>query len=168
MEEKTMEQTMEVVAEQAAQGGMTQQDVDERIQQAVQKARIDWDRAQIESQRVAAMSAEERADYELSRREAELNERERQLLRRELKAMALEKLAQRGLPAELADALPYDSEQDCLNGLDRLERIFRAAVQQAVDERLRGETPTGGPNRRVDAESLSDADYYRLNTGFGQ
>lgn len=168
MEEKTMEQTMEVVAEQVAQGGMTQQDVDERIQQAVQKARIDWDRVQIESQRVAAMSAEERADYELSRREAELNERERQLLRRELKAMALEKLAQRGLPAELADALPYDSEQDCLNGLDRLERIFRAAVQQAVDERLRGETPTGGPNRRVDAENLSDADYYRLNTGFGQ
>lgn len=168
MEEKMMEQTAEVVAEQAVQGGMSQQELDARIQQAVERARADWDRAQIENQRVAAMSAEERADYELSRREAELNERERQLLRRELKAMALERLAQRGLPADLADALPYDSEQACLNGLDRLERTFRAAVQQAVDERLRGETPARGSNRSMDAESLSDADYYRLNTGFGQ
>jgi len=167
MEEKKMEQTTTVVAEQPAQG-MTPQDVDARIQQAVEKARADWERAQTESRRVAAMTAEERSNYELSRREAELAEREKQLLRRELKAMALEKLAERGLSADLADALNYDSEQACLNGLDKLERAFRAAVQQAVDERLRGDTPAMGTNRRMDAESMSDAEYYRLNTKFGQ
>lgn len=164
MEEIKMEQ----IVEQPEQGGMTQQDVDARIQQAVEKARADWERAQMENQRVAAMTAEERAGYELNRREAELNEREKQLLRRELKAMALEKLAERGLPADLAEALPYDSEQACMNGLDKLERAFRAAVQQAVDERLRGETPVTGMNRRMDAEAMSDAEYYRLNTKFGQ
>lgn len=168
MEEKKMEQVTTVTQEQSAQVAMTEQDVDKRIQQAVDKARADWERAQAESQRVAAMSAEERAGYELSRREAELNQREKRLLARELKAMALEKLAERGLPRELADALPYDSEQACLNGLDRLERAFRAAVQQAVDERLRGETPVTGISRRMDAENMSDSDYYRLNTRFGQ
>lgn len=147
---------------------MTQQDVDARIQQAVEKARADWERTQTENQRVAAMTAEERAGYELSRREAELIEREKQLLRRELKAMALEKLAERGLPADLAEALNYESEQACLNALDKLERVFRAAVQTAVDERLRGETPSMGMNRRMDAENMSDSEYYRLNTKFGQ
>lgn len=147
---------------------MTQQDVDARIQQAVEKARADWERTQTENQRVAAMTAEERAGYELSRREAELIEREKQLLRRELKAMALEKLAERGLPADLAEALNYESEQACLNALDKLERVFRAAVQNAVDERLRGETPSMGMNRRMDAENMSDSEYYRLNTKFGQ
>ena len=167
MEEKKMEQIAAMTVEQPVQG-MTQQEVDARIQQAVEKARADWERAQTEHQRVAAMTAEERAGYELTRRENELAEREKQLLRRELKAMALEKLAERGLPAELAEALNYESEQACLNALDKLERAFRAAVQQAVDERLRGETPSMGASRRTDAEAMSDADYYRLNTKFGQ
>ena len=156
MEEKMMEQ----MAEQPAQG-MTPQEVDARIQQAVEKARAEWERAQSENQRVAAMTAEERAGYELTRRENELIEREKQLLRRELKAMALEQLSARGLPADLADALSYESEQACLTGLDKLEKSFRAAVQQAVDERLRGEAPTAGANRHADTESMSDNDYYQ-------
>lgn len=160
MEQNIMEQTIEQPVQ-----GMTAQDVDARIQQAVEKARADWERVQTENQRVAAMTAEERAGYELSRREAELMEREKQLLRRELKAMALEKLAERGLPADLAEALNYDSEQACMNGLDKLERAFRAAVQTAVDERLRGETPSMGVNRRMDAENMSDADYYQATLG---
>lgn len=160
MEQNIMEQTIEQPVQ-----GMTAQDVDARIQQAVEKARADWERVQTENQRVAAMTAEERAGYELSRREAELMEREKQLLRRELKAMALEKLAERGLPADLAEALNYDSEQACMNGLDKLERAFRAAVQTAVDERLRGETPSMGVNRRMDAENMSDADYYQAALG---
>lgn len=157
MEEKIMEQNPQ---------GMTAEEVDARIQEAVERAREEWDRQQAENQRVAGMTADERAGYELSRREAELNEREKKLLRRELKAMAVEKLAQRGLPAELADALCYDSEAECAKGIDSLERAFRAAVQASVDERLRGETPIAGAGRRADAEQMNDADYYRLNTKF--
>jgi len=91
---------------------------------------------------------------------------EKKLLQRELKAMAVEKLTARALPRELADALCYDSEAECLKGIDSIERAFRAAVQASVDERLRGETPIAGAGRRMDAEALSDADYYRLNTQF--
>lgn len=157
MEEKIMEQNPQ---------GMTAEEVDARIQEAVERARAEWDRVQAENQRVAGMSADERAGYELSRREAELAEREKKLLQRELKAMAVEKLAARALPRELADALCYDSEAECLKGIDSIERAFRAAVQASVDERLRGETPIAGAGRRMDAEALSDADYYRLNTQF--
>lgn len=160
MEQNNMEQTAATVQ------GMSAEEIEGRIQDAIEQARVQWERAQAESQRVAAMSAEERTGYELSRREAELTEREKQLTRREVKAMALEKLAERGLPRELAEALNCDSEAECLKGLDKLERAFRQAVQLAVDERLRGESPTVGAGRRVDAENLSDAEYYRLNTKF--
>ena len=157
MEEKNMELNPQ---------GMTPEEIDTRIQEAVERARAEWEHQQAEDQRVAGMTADERAGYELSRREAELAEREKKLLRRELKAMALEKLAERGLPRELADALSYDSEAECLKGIDGIERAFRAAVQTAVDERLRGETPVAGAGRRADAEQMNDADYYRLNTRF--
>lgn len=161
MEEKIMEQS---AMDQAAHNDAA--DIDRRIQEAIEKARIEWDRAQAETRRIAAMSTEERAGYEMSRREAELAEREKKLLERELKAMAIEKLAQRGLPRELADALPYDSESACLNGIDKLERVFREAVQKSVDQRLRGETPASGMVRSMDADNMSDGDYYRLNTKF--
>ena len=145
------------------QQAITAEEVNARIQEALEQARSDWERAQAENQRMEAMSIEERAGYEMSRREAELNEREKQLIRREVKAMALEKLTERGLPRELADALNCESENECIRSIDRIERAFRQAVQMAVDERLRGEAPAAGMNRRMDTEGMSDAEYYRMN-----
>lgn len=141
------------------QQAITAEEVTAQIQQAIQQARGEWD----ENQRKAAMTAEERAGYEMSRREAELNEREKQLVRREVKAMAIEKLAERGLPRELADALSCDSEAECMKSIDGIERAFRMAVQAAVDQRLRGEIPGAGMSRRADAESMTDAEYYKLS-----
>lgn len=149
--------------EQVQTQAITAEEVSQRIQEAIEQARAEWERAQAENQRMAAMSSEERAGYEMSRREAELNEREKKLIRREVKAMALEKLTERGLPCELADALNCDSEAECLKGIDRIERAFRQAVQAAVDERLRGESPTVGSARRMDADSMSDAEYYQTH-----
>ena len=106
------------------------------------------------------MSDDERERYALSRREAALDERERMIAERELRAMALEQLSQRGLPRELAEALPYESEERCLAGLDALEQAFRRAVQEGVDERLRGRAPSLGAAKS--AESMSDAEYYIL------
>lgn len=141
-------------------------EVDRRVQEAVSAARIQWEQeqqaARQEESRRAMMTDEERAAYDLSRRAAELDERERILIERELRAMALTELTRRGLPTELADALPYDSEARCKAALDRIEQVFRAAVQASVEERLKGETPASGAKGIVDADSLTDAEYYRM------
>lgn len=143
--------------------GITQEQAEARIAEAIEAARADWEKAHAEHLRIAAMSQEERIGYEASRREAELNEREKNITRREVRAMALEKLAQRGLPRELADALACESETECLKSIDRIETAFRQAVQIAVDERLRGEIPAAGAVRHADADNMSDAEYYRMN-----
>ena len=145
------------------QQAITAEEVNARIQAAIEQARGEWERAQAENQRMEAMSIEERAGYEMSRREAELNEREKQLIRREVKAMAIEKLTARGLPRELADALNFESEAECLKSIDKIERVFRQAVQLAVDERLRGDIPAVGMSRGADADSLTDAEFYKLS-----
>lgn len=130
----------------------------EEVERMIDQARAEW----AERDALVGMTDAERADYALAQREAAIEARERTLLERELRALALEKLAERGLPRELADALPYTGEEACMNGLDKVERAFRGAVQTAVDLRLRGEAPRSGAKRRVDPEALSDADYYRL------
>lgn len=156
-QENEMTETEESVEEQ----------IDRKVREAVEQARAEWAeetaQAVADTERVASMSEEERARYNLARREAALQERERALVERELRAMALEKLAQRGLPRELADALDYTDQAKCLAALDKVERAFRTAVQAGVDERLRGETPAGAVGDRVDADAMTDAEFYRMN-----
>ena len=124
-------------------------EIERRVREEVQRARAEWEaeqaQADAERERVAGMSDDER---------------ERMIAERELRAMALEQLSQRGLPRELAEALPYESEERCLAGLDALEQAFRRAVQEGVDERLRGRAPSLGAAKS--AESMSDAEYYML------
>lgn len=116
-----------------------------------------------EAVRVSGLSAEDRAAYAADQREADLERRERAVERKEWRAEAQALLAKRGLPGELADALSYESYPAMLSAVDSVEAAFRAAVQRAVEDRLKGETPAAGASAQgVDADQLDDADYYRM------
>lgn len=111
--------------------------------------------ARTEAEKLASMSAEQRAQAEREKREAELSKREAEITRRELHAQALETLAQRGLPRELAKALNYADADACGTSIDAVEKAFRSAVQKGVEERLRGNAPRTGAG-------AAKADYARL------
>ena len=63
------------------------------------------------------------------------------LTRRELKAEAVETLTEKGLPAKLAEVLDYTDADKCSASIEAVEAAFRAAVQQGVNERLKGSAP---------------------------
>lgn len=159
MEEKNMKNTEQAgLPDMEALRGMVQQMLDE-VRAGMQAA--DQQRLMLE-----AMTDEQKSDYALAQREKAVQEREQKLLSRELRARAVEALAEKGLPGQLADALPYASEAECMRALDSLELAFREAVRQAVDNRLRGQAPASGQARPMDADRMSDADYYSaLNRG---
>ena len=134
-------------------------------QMAELKAELEAQFAQMlaEALRVNGMSPEDRAAYEASQREADLEKREREVMRKELRAEAMELLSQRGLPAELADAVSYESRAVMLSAVDSVERCFRRAVQAGVEARLKGELPAAGASAQsADLDALDDASYYRL------
>ena len=149
-----------------AEKAFTQADIDRIVQRTIRGERQRADRlveaARTEAARLAGMNAEERARHEAEQRELALNERERALDRRELRAEALETLARRGLPGELADALDYADAERVSASLEAVEAAFRGAVQRGVEARLRGaETPPQGARDRVDLSQLTDYEYYR-------
>ena len=115
----------------------TQADVDRIVQQTIARERKRSDAAvataRTEAERLAGMSAEQR-----------LVEREAAVQRRELRAQALETLAQRGLPRELAGVLSYESAEACNESIANAEKAFRAAVKRGVDERMKGVPPKSG------------------------
>lgn len=170
------QQQSPLTQQQAEQRTFTQADVDRMIadrlsrerrqhQQDIENARTE---ARTEAEELARMTAEQRAQREQERaqreaqqREAQLAQREAEITRRELRAQAIDTLISRELPHELESILDYGSADACNASIDTVERVFRAAVQKAVDERLKASgvsLPAAGS--KPDYARMSDADYY--------
>lgn len=146
-----------------------QSEFDRRVSRALETARGKWaketeERIQREcaaAEKRARMTGEERMAHDFAEREAQLKAREQEIMRRELRAEAMRLLQERELPHELADAMNYASAEALQESVDAAECAFRAAVQQGIEQRLRGSAPTGN-HRKTEGEQ-SDADYYRAN-----
>ena len=93
---------------------------------------------------MAQMSAEQRAEHERQAaeqaakdRENALAQREAEITRRELRATAIDTLLKRGLPKSLESVLDYKDADSCNASIDVVDKAFRAAVQEGVNERLK-------------------------------
>lgn len=112
------------------QKGKMQQDIQAQI-----------DNARTEAEKLAKMTAQQKAQYESDKREKDLAAREAEITKRELSAQAKETLADKGLPVQLADILNYESAETCQASIAAVEKAFRDAVGKAVDDKLKGKDP---------------------------
>lgn len=146
-----------------------QKEFDRRMSKGLETGKAKWQKEaeekaaheKSEAERLAAMTAEQRAEESYKKREGELTKREQELLRREMKATARDTLTERGLPAELLDSLDLSSAENCTASIDRIEKAFRSAVQKGVEDRMGGRTPrVGGNQTKPDYDKMSDEEYY--------
>lgn len=134
---------------------------DRRVAQALKTAREKWNKEKeqelSEAERLAKMTAEQKAQHEREKAEKKLAQREADVTRRELMAEAKATLASKGLPVELADTLTYTNADACSASMEIVEKAFQTAVTKAVDARLKQPAPkagTTGGQQGVDYTSL--------------
>ena len=128
-----------------------QAEFDRRVAKALETAKGNWEKdAQkraTEAEKLAKLSAEQRAQVEQERREKAIAEREAAITRRELLAAAKEQLVNDKLPPELAECIDYTDAETSTARLEAIKKAFMAAVSKSVDDRLRKPPPkTGDPN----------------------
>lgn len=118
-----------------------------------------------EARRLAEMSAQEKAEYELKReREAhaatqkKLDELEKQSSLVEMSKTARKMLAENGITVsdELLGMLVTTDADETKAAIDGFSKAFTDAVESAVKDRLRGETPRVGTGKP--AGSVSEID----------
>ena len=144
-----------------------QSEFDRRVNKAIETAKGGWD-AELETivqnrvaeaERQAKMTAEEKAEEAAKKREADYAKRVAAVTARELKAEAREQLAAEGFPQSLADVLNYADADACKASLEAVKQAFSGAVEQSVNDKLRGSTPKSGTPQK-DLDSMSDEEYY--------
>jgi len=115
--------------------------IDKRLERERKDAQARIDKAVTEAQKLAKMSADERAEHERQELQKALAQREAEITKRELRAEAKSQLSDKGLPVELAEVLPYTDADPTNAALAAVEKVFRQAVEKGVTERLKGNAP---------------------------
>ncbi len=119
---------------------LIQSESDKRVNQA----RKTWEKKHAKELSLAQLDGDERAKAEKDNRIAELEEQlaafhiERN--RSELKSV----LSSRGLSAEFADIVSISDDIEASQAnIDKLDKLFKAAVKAEVEKRLAGNAPKG-------------------------
>lgn len=141
-------------------GEGNQAEFDRRVQQAigtaVKNAQEKWklmtDDKVSEAEKLAKMNKEEKAEYLRKKQEKELSEREAAVTKKELMAEAKNTLAEKKLPAGLADVLNYTDADSCKKSIEAVEQAFQKAVEAAVQEKLKGGEPPKKPQGEDDSD----------------
>lgn len=127
---------------------LTQAEVNRIVQRTIAeeraRAKRETEAARTEAEKLATMTAEQRAKHDAEKREAELTKREAELNRRELRATAAETLAGKNLPSSLLDLIDYSNAENCTKSIEKVEEAWRSAVQTGVEDRLKGKPPKAG------------------------
>lgn len=127
-------------------------EADRKLASALKKKEDEWkvqtqqqiDAAIAEKERLSKLSEKERKDEELNQREKDIANRLAELERKELKADAIADLNKKELPSSFADFLLADNAENTLKNINTFKEAFDAAVNEAVKEKLRQDTPPAG------------------------
>lgn len=137
----------------------TQEEIDEMVKsnvdRAVAKALHKADEQRKEAEKLAAMNAKEKAEYEMNKKEQDLEERERNIQLRELTAEAKDMLIEKGLSSDLASILDYKDAESVKESINIIEAAINKEAEKQVIERLKGRTPkTKNINSAITKEEI--------------
>lgn len=115
--------------------GKQKADFEKQLAEAIQQGKT-------ESEKLATMSAKEKAEEEAKQRLADLEAREKELNQRELTVNVSSLLKERELPTDLAESLVKLGNADEISTVvDNLQQAIQQGINDGVKDRLRQDPP---------------------------
>lgn len=132
----------------------TQTEMNKIISDRLESERARWEKAaadeKAEAERVAKMTAEQKAQHEQEKREREFAAREAELSRKERTATARDLLAEKNAPAALIGAVDVSSDEAVTTSVEAVVKAFNEAVSAEVAKKLAGAPPKKGDPAKTD------------------
>ena len=131
---------------------LLQSESDKRVTAALKKQQAKYEK----QLSLSKLDGDERAKAEKDNRIAELEEQLAQFQIERNKSELKSVLSSRGLSAEFADIIAINDDIEASQAnIDKLDKLFKAAVKAEVEKRLAGNSPTG--NGSAPAEITKEA-----------
>ena len=140
---------------------LLQSETDKRVNQALATQKKKYEKQLSLSQ----LDGDERAKAEKDNRIAELEEQLAQFQIERNKSELKSVLSSRGLSAEFADILSISDDLEASQAnIDKLDKLFKAAVKAEVEKRLSGNSPKGnkGQGQPMTKEELLKLPMYEI------
>lgn len=112
--------------------------------------------AKKEEQRLQKMSEDERREAELENARKELELKEKELKRKEIEIEMTKVLDQRGIPIGFMNYFITDDNEQTLERIKTFEKAYKAEIEKAVNERLKGKAPAASTAKSVDTGKTAD------------
>lgn len=141
------------------------EDVQAKIDAALAAAKAKWEKEyqkkaaaeKKEAERLSKLSEDERKAAELENSRKELEAKEAELKKKELKLEMVKVLAERSIPVQFMDYLIDADSESTLARITTFEKEFKKAVEDGVNERLKGKAPaSGGTRTNTDGAGVSN------------
>ena len=150
----TKQETTPQSAAQPSEKTFTQDELNKILADRLNSAQKRWEKKaadeKAEAERVAKMSAEEKAKHEQEKREREFAEREAELSRKERTATARDLLAEKNAPAALIGAVDVSSDEAVAASVEAVVKAFNEAVSAEVAKKLAGAPPKKSEPAKAD------------------
>ena len=141
---------------------LLQSEADKRVTAALKKQQAKYEK----QLSLSKLDGDERAKAEKDNRIAELEEQLAQFTIERNKSELKSVLSSRGLSAEFADIIAItDDIETSQSNIDKLDKLFKAAVKAEVEKRLAGNAPkgNGGQAAEITKESAKKMSMAELN-----
>lgn len=145
---------------------LLQSETDRRITSAQKKWQEDYEakleKERSEAEKLASMSAEERARAEFEKEKSEWEKQRAEFERERMKLEATKLLNAESLPIELVDYVVGDTAEDVKTNIETLKGSWETALEQAVSEKMRGRAPAGSGLQNKEVMKMSKDEFSKL------
>ena len=149
------------VATETKEKTFTQEDINKIIAKTIAKERKRAEEEKTEAEKLAKMTAEERAKAEFEREKAKFEEERQAYLREKLELQVAKELTDNNLPGEFSKYLTGKDAESSKENIKEFTELFNNALEKLVTERLKGQTPSVGKSGQV--SSISKEQFVKMS-----
>ncbi len=111
---------------------------------AIDNAKVKWEEDKTEAEKLAKMKNDEKLQYQLDKSNKEKDDALAELNAYKLEKEAVKIASEKGLDVSLLDLIDFKTAtaESINSNIENLNSVFNKAVEKAVNERLKEDTPT--------------------------
>jgi NADH:ubiquinone oxidoreductase subunit len=138
---------------------MLQAEGDKRVTAALKKQAEKFEKEKAEFEKLRDMDDAQKKEYEYNKRVEELEQKEKEFIITQNKLEASKVMSEHGLPISFVDYIVAEDAETMMANITAFEREWKAAVADAVQQRLATPAPKGS---NVSQKGMSKEQFNKL------